>query len=128
MSDDTIAHSASAESHRIAFEMGDLDLDAVFDVLSHPHRRIALSYLLYEESVPIGDLNDHVAEQTGASADRSDVRDRIAVDFHHCHRPKMEAAGLIVSDEEAHVIAATEAAADLEPHLDRAGRAASRGR
>jgi DNA-binding transcriptional ArsR family regulator len=118
MSNDTSTHPSSTESHRVLAGNGELDLDAVFDVLSHPQRRHALTYLIEEGAVPIDDLYKHLASEVASSESGTDGRFRVEAAFYHCHRPKLEATGLIEVDEDEQVVRPTGAAINLKPHLE----------
>lgn len=71
-------------------------VDAVFDVLSNETRRHVLYFVT--RGAPRADVaavGDFVHE---SSAGRSD-RERVAIDLHHRHLPKLAEAGLIDYDE-----------------------------
>lgn len=118
MSNDTSTPPLPTDRHRVPAENGELNLDAIFDVLSHPDRRLALTYLIEEGAVPIDDLYNHLANGVISSENGTDARFRGEASFYHCHRPKLEATELIVVDEDEQVVRPTEAAIDLKPHLE----------
>lgn len=117
MSNDRTAHPTTADSWGDASKHGGLEPDEVIDVLSHPYRRHALAYLNERNAVPLDELYAHVGREAAPSANGRRASDHIEITFHHCHLPKLEDAGLIVSDEDG-MLYATEAAADLEPCLE----------
>jgi hypothetical protein len=89
--------------------------DTLFSILSHRHRRYALAYLLEREGpVAVESLVSHVADRI----DCEDGRDRIALQFHHNHLPKLANARLIEYDRNERIVARTDAAAAVSPHLE----------
>lgn len=119
MSHDSSLQSLPPTDDGTASTSATVDQDTVFDVLSHNYRRRALSYLLQNgRSASIDDLHDHLASDVESLDDEPDARRRIDTAVHHCHRPKLEEAGLVEYDEENDVVRATAAATDLEPHLE----------
>ncbi len=77
--------------------------DVFFDLLSD-HRRRAVLYALRThdpgESVSVDTLVDRLleAERRERTPDRTDLRDRIAVDLRHRHLPRLADAGLLDRD------------------------------
>lgn len=78
---------------------------AVFGALTHEHRREAVRYLLDADGpVDEDDLYVHVAAEFDVESDWTDPITYVAVQFHHCHRPKLEDAGLLSFDEESETV------------------------
>lgn len=103
----------------------DLDLGALFDVLSSPRRRYVLANLQHcDEPTTLADLaRDVCAWELGC--DPSDVpegRDEpVRVSLYHAHVPKMVDAGLVAYEEDRRTVCTTDTALklrDLE-HLPR---------
>jgi hypothetical protein len=117
MTNDTSTHSPTAD-HPGAADSGKPDLDEMFDILRHPYRRHALAYLIDEGVVPIDDLYAHIARVVPSTENGPDSCLSVKAAFHHCHRPKLEAAELIEYDEDEQVVRPMDAIINLEPHLE----------
>ena len=92
----------------------ELPADVLFDLLSDPHRRDALRYLLDRpDDVTIEDLSAKIA----TDEDQPDER-RLSIRLHHAHLPKLSAAGLVRYDPDAATVEALSSATDLESLLD----------
>lgn len=118
MSYDSSSQSTPSINEETNSKKGRLDLNQIFEILSHPYRRIGLRYLLQNgRAAPVGDLYDHIAHSVDSQAPRSEIRSRVKATFHHCHRPKLEGAKLIEYDEEAQVVRVTEQVTKLKPYL-----------
>lgn len=70
-------------------------LDEMFGALAHRHRRRILSRLFERSPLDTGEL-------VPAGADDDD-RERLSVELHHCHLPKLDAEGFIEWDGEGEV-------------------------
>lgn len=94
--------------------------DAVLDALTHEHRRETVRYLIEaDEPVDEGDLYAHVAAEFDVECEWTDPRTRVEVQFHHCHRPKLEMAELVEFDDAAETVQAGERAAGASVALER---------
>ena len=80
------------------------DLDSLFEVLADGHRRRVLDYLddTDDEVATFSDLVDHVADRGGEETPAD--RDRIAVNLHHNHLPKLESAGVLEWDPRSEMV------------------------
>lgn len=77
------------------------ELDEMFDLLTHPHRRYVLYYLRQDgEGVGLETLAAAIANWDGDSSggDQSDNREAIEVMLRHTHLPKLADAGIITFD------------------------------
>jgi hypothetical protein len=78
---------------------------AVFGALTHEYRRETVRYLIDADGpVDEADLYVHVAAQFDVECDWTDPITYVAIQFHHCHRPKLEAADIAEFDDEAETI------------------------
>lgn len=87
-------------------------LDTVFDALSHPYRRRILTR-----------LNDHnprdeASFSTDSVADEVDDDERVAIDVHHRHLPKLAESGFIEWDREANVVTRGPRFDEIAPLID----------
>ncbi|WP_435174880.1 DUF7344 domain-containing protein [Halorussus sp. AFM4] len=101
-------------------------LDVLYSTLSHPHRRIALRYLLRQpRPVPVTDLAAEIAlVEAGASGTpASPVTDDVAslVSLRHVHLPKLLDADLIELDPATDTVTLSARAGDV-PLDSAAGR------
>lgn len=119
MSNDSSPQGPPPDIEEFNSMRGKLDLDTIFDILSHPYRWQGLAYLLQNgKSASADDLYDHMAGEVESVEDGPNARTRVKAAFHHCHWPKLEAAELIVYDEGNDIVRATEKATTLKPHLE----------
>lgn len=94
--------------------------DAVLDALTHEHRRETVRYLIEaDEPVDEDDLYAHVAAEFDVECEWTDPRTCVEVQFHHCHRPKLETAELVEFDDAAETVAASERATGASVALER---------
>lgn len=77
------------------------ELDALFDALAAERRLVALAVLAdRDRSMDLETVAYEIAtRETGGQA-TDDIVDDVLVDLVHVHRPKLEAAGLIASEED----------------------------
>lgn len=87
-------------------------MDDVFRALADVERRVAIEYLTRtRRPVSRDELVHHVAVfMTGPDTVHGSERERIELQFHHHHLPKLTAAGLVVYDDEEETVSATERA------------------
>lgn len=98
-----------------------LDTDALFDLLCVPRRRHVLRILLDEGVMPMDNLAARVVahESTAAADEYSDhTRDRMRIDLHHSHLPKLDRAGLIDYDETNHTARLVATETHVESYLN----------
>ena len=79
------------------------DLDALFEALADAQRRRILAYLesTDDDVAAYSDLIEHVADvQAGESTDDQ----RVAVNLHHHHLPKLADAGLLEYDARSETV------------------------
>lgn len=100
--------------------MNDMEVNAVFEVLSDERRRTVLEYLLKRQRpVPVGDLVDSVvAAESNGHARADNRRNEVVVSLHHNHLPKLASSKLIDYDAEKGLITVREAAYTVEPYLE----------
>lgn len=77
------------------------DADHTFRLLADDERRVLLATVDDEECVGVDRLRDRLAETP-------EDRDHAAIRLHHVHLPKLADAGLLVHDETAGDVVATE--------------------
>ena len=101
-------------------EHAELPIDHAIDLLRARPRRETLRRLLARgEPVSLADLAEAVA--TGRGPPSVQRRERVAIDLHHVHLPKLADAGLVHYDRESETVEAVDAASRVEPFLDREG-------
>ena len=90
-----------------------VSVDVVCDILADRHRRAAVSYLCERESpVMVDDLIDEVLNTLDSTpADVDDLRNRLHIQFHHVHLPKLSDVGVIEYQDVPNVV-------DPQPVLD----------
>lgn len=103
MSDDTLETSRRT----VPSESPESTLDGIYQVLSDPIRRSAVSYL-GEEQRPISkaELLDEI--KPDVSQGEPNRSNRLAVQFHHNHLEKLVSADLVEYDRQTGVIEPTE--------------------
>lgn len=112
---DLLADPVGSTSHGLETEPS-VPTDTLFSVLSHRHRRHALSYLLGRDGpVAVEAIVSHVVAQLDRSGE--DVHNRVALRFQHNHFPKLAEAGLIEYDRDERIVAPTDTTAAVGPHL-----------
>lgn len=99
----------------------DLFENLLFDHLDDGRRRCVLACLI-GRSGPI-ELNEvaellSVALGSGTSADGPDDCDRLAIELHHVHLPKLAAAGLLEYEPEGRTVRVNETVERVKPYLD----------
>lgn len=83
-----------------------LSLDTVFDLLANRRRRYVLYYLAAAEDEQVLKLEDIAGQveawerewDTAETPETTDRQERIRIDLHHNHLPRLAAAGLIDYD------------------------------
>lgn len=87
-------------------------IDEIFRALADVERRVAIEYLTRtDRPVSKDELVHHVAVfTTGTDTVRGTERERVEVQFHHHHLPKLTKAGLVVYDGEEETVHPTERA------------------
>jgi hypothetical protein len=85
-------------------QRGDVGLDELFEVLANEERRRLLGYLesTDEHVVTFSELVEHVTDESDALS--NDDRDRAAVNLHHNHLPKLEAANVAEYDPRSETV------------------------
>ena len=81
-----------------------VDLDELFEVLANGHRRRLLGYFddTDDDVGAFSDLVEHVADESDAVS--NDDRERVAVNLHHNHVPKLEDANLVEYDPRSETV------------------------
>ena len=74
--------------------------DLLHHLLSNERRRLLLSYLIERpgERVTVDDVTDWITEQEQPDPGPVSHRDRVTIDLHHVHLPKLADAGVIEHD------------------------------
>ncbi|MFC7046302.1 hypothetical protein ACFQH6_13585 [Halobacteriaceae archaeon GCM10025711] len=83
-----------------------LSLDAAFDVLSDRRRRFVLHYLMDEPDEPVttDELVDKVLEWEADDDRGDDYRQRVTVNLHHVHLPKLADANVVDYDPRSETV------------------------
>lgn len=83
----------------------ELTLSQIFAALSNRRRRVLLEcFRRTEESVERTDLVEYVVACESSSESREDHRERVAIDIHHTHLPKLSGMGLVEYDERSSTV------------------------
>lgn len=95
--------------------------DVVLDLCRHEHRRILLAVLAAEqESFSLDELVTAIVHHNH-HADLEEIPDgtvaQIQRSLHHDHLPRLQAAGLIEYDTDAHEVECTDEFGSIQPHL-----------
>ncbi|UPV73038.1 hypothetical protein M0R89_10800 [Halorussus limi] len=85
-------------------QTAEVDLDDLFEVLADGQRRQLLAYLdsTDDDVAAFSELVDHVAEESGAVSNDDD--ERVAVNLHHNHLPKLEDANVVEYDPRSETV------------------------
>lgn len=80
--------------------------DTIHDLLSSARRRHLISYLLerQDETVAVDDVIDWLTREEHPDRGPIAHRERVAIDIHHVHIPKLANAGVIEHDPVAETI------------------------
>ncbi|MFC7081107.1 DUF7344 domain-containing protein [Halorussus caseinilyticus] len=80
------------------------DLDQLFEVLADGYRRRVLAYLDDTDDgiAAFSELVEHVADDSDGES--TDDHERIAVNLHHNHLPKLEDANVVEYDPRSEVV------------------------
>lgn len=80
--------------------------DTIHDLLSSARRRRLISYLLerQDETVALDDVIDWLTREEHPDPGPIAHRERVAIDIHHVHIPKLANAGVIQHDPVAETI------------------------
>lgn len=83
---------------------GDVGLDELFEILADGERRRLLGYLQGADGdvATFSELVEHVSDEPDALSD--DDPDRVAVNLHHNHLPKLEAANIVEYDPRSETV------------------------
>ncbi|MFC4447917.1 helix-turn-helix domain-containing protein [Halorussus aquaticus] len=107
------------------FDVGTDRRDELFDVLSHPHRRLMLHVLETAEVLTaVGALTTEIVawETRQRVSDRSGAdRDAIELSLVHNHLPKMAEAGLVDCDAAGRTVTLAERTDEVRAHLRTSG-------
>ena len=87
-------------------------LDEIFDALSHPYRRRILTRL--HDHNP----RDESSFSTDSVADDTDDEDRLLLEIHHQHLPKLAEAGFVDWDREEKVVRRGPRIAEIAPLVE----------
>lgn len=103
---------------------GELDRDAIFDVLSNARRRYAIEYLKRHEAgdeIELSDLVDYItACENDVSIAEVDYkqRKRVYSSLRQTHLPKLADCNLIEYDRDRGTIALSDAVSEVQMHLE----------
>ena len=103
---------------------GDLDRDAIFDVLSNARRRYAIEYLKGHDpgdEIELSDLVDYIAAcENDISIPEVDYkqRKRVYSSLRQTHLPKLNECDLIEYDRDRGTIALSDAVSEVQMHLE----------
>lgn len=103
-----------------ASQIGPLDVDELFEVLSRPGNRYVLTYLLLEgEPVSLVDLVDYVLEVTEppSGTSRAEFSGQLLNRFIERTLPELHDRGLVEYDRSAQMVSETEATPLTLPYL-----------
>lgn len=83
-----------------------ISTDTIHDLLSNGRRRHLLSYLVNrpDETVPIDGVIDRIMRDERPDLGPVPHRERVEVDLHHVHLPKLADAGVIEHDPVAETV------------------------
>lgn len=92
--------------------------DSAFELLSHPGRRIVLTYLLSAgPTVTLTQLLDYVFSQSDTGSHSQTIRKEVTQAFTSRHLPKLAAENYISYDLEHQRITTTTQTANMKPYL-----------
>jgi hypothetical protein len=92
-------------------------VSAVFKILSHHRRRVAIQYLATQAgTTSVSDLADQIALLEGEHT--RDRYERICTSLVHSHLPLLADAGVIEYDTNREVVELRDRATDILPYLD----------
>ncbi len=92
-------------------------VSALFKMLSHPRRRIAVRYLTTQVgTTSVSDLADQIALLEGEYT--QDRYERICTGLVHIHLPMLADGGAIEYDRDRQVVELCHPATDMLPYLD----------
>lgn len=80
------------------------DLDELFEVLANGQRRQILAYLdgIDDDVAAFSELIEHVADDSAGES--ADARERVAMNLHHNHLPKLSTAGIVEYDARSETV------------------------
>ncbi len=83
-----------------------LSTDTVHRILSSERRRHLLSYLIDwpDDTTSVDEVVDHITQEERPTPGPISHRERVAIDLHHVHLPKLADAGVIEHDPVAETI------------------------
>lgn len=78
------------------------ELDSLFELLANRQRRRVLGYLVdaADGVATFPDIIDHVVAESGDSTDD----ERVAINLHHTHLPKLEAENVVEYDDRSETV------------------------
>lgn len=78
------------------------ELDSLFELLANRQRRRVLGYLVEADDgvATFSDIIDHVVAESGDSTDE----ERVAINLHHTHLPKLEDENVVEYDERSETV------------------------
>ena len=92
-------------------------VSAIFQLLSHHRRRIAVQYLATQVgTIPVSDVADQIALLEGEHT--HDHYERICTSLVHAHFPVLAESGIIEYDHGREVVELRDQATDMLPHLE----------
>lgn len=99
-------------------EADQVDIDSLFDLLSHPGRRYILTYLLQSDGyVTCNELVDYVVDVTDHTMTDRQFRKRVTAELTHSHLPKLEDANFIDYNMERQIVAQTDTTDLARPYI-----------
>ncbi len=101
---------------KVGIRSTDITPTAVFDALAAERRQQTLVYLASKPAaISLGDLAEYIAIAEGQPA--YEWYQRILVDLHHRHLPRLSEAGLVRYDADAELVDLSVEPAVLGPYL-----------
>jgi len=91
--------------HRLAQGASTADRDALYDALSHRHRRLAIATLEERgEALALADLAAEIADRDAEGEPAAERVQRIEIELYHVHAPKLATAGVVTFDRDENVV------------------------
>lgn len=119
----TAARALVEETVESAAAVERVEMDTIFELLSHPARRYVLTYLLRSDGfVSMTELVDYVMEKTTHTMTDREFRHRLTVSLTHTHLPKLADEEYVKYNVERQIVLPTDRTQLFAPYLEMALR------